>query len=425
MLQVHFVRENQEAVAGGLAKRNIKKEDIEQWLSSLLHFDDLRRASQQSMDDDKAKVNVLSKTVGELMRDKKTAEAESKKAEVNALKEKIKAEEETRARAEAKAQEILYKIPNVPHVGVPFGKSADDNKVMREWGERKPLPPDALPHWELIKKYDVIDFDLGTKITGAGFPVYKGKGAKLQRALISFFLEEGGKAGYREVMLPLLVNEASGYGTGQLPDKEGQMYFIGDDKFYLIPTAEVPITNLYRDVIVPEQQLPIKEVGYTPCFRREAGSWGAHVRGLNRLHQFDKVEIVQICKPEDSYAILEQMCLHVQGLLEKLELPYRKLLLCGSDMGFNAAATYDMEAWSAAQQRWLEVSSISNFETFQANRLKLRYKKDNKTQLLHTLNGSALALPRIVAALLENNQTADGIYIPKALRPYTGFEKIE
>lgn len=425
MLQLHFIRENQEAVIAGLAKRNIKKEDIDQWLSSLLHFDDLRRASQQSMDDNKAKVNALSKTVGELMRDKKTAEAEGKKAEVNALKEKIKTDEESFAHAEARVQEILYKIPNVPHANVPAGKSADDNKVMHAWGEKKQLAADALPHWELIKKYDIIDFDLGTKITGAGFPVYKGKGAKLQRALISFFLDEGGKAGYREVMPPILINEASGYGTGQLPDKEGQMYFIGEDKFYLIPTAEVPITNLYRDVILTEQQLPVKEVGYTPCFRREAGSWGAHVRGLNRLHQFDKVEIVQICKPEDSYSILDQMSLHVQGLLEKLELPYRKLLLCGGDMGFNSATTYDMEVWSAAQQRWLEVSSVSNFETFQANRLKLRYKKDNKTQLLHTLNGSALALPRIVAALLENNQSAEGIKIPKALIPYTGFDRID
>jgi seryl-tRNA synthetase len=287
------------------------------------------------------------------------------------------------------------------------------------------LPENALPHWELIKKYDIIDFDLGIKIAGAGFPVYKGKGARLQRALINFFLDEAEKQGYREMQPPIVVNEASGYGTGQLPDKEGQMYYIKEDELYLIPTAEVPITNLYRDVIIAEDDLPVKNVGYTPCFRREAGSWGAHVRGLNRLHQFDKVEIVQIRKAEESYQALEDMCAYVQGLLEKLELPYRKLLLCGGDMGFNSAMTYDMEVFSAAQQRWLEVSSVSNFETFQANRLKLRYKaKDGKMQLLHTLNGSALALPRIVAALLENNQTSDGIKIPAVLVPYTKFEMI-
>jgi seryl-tRNA synthetase len=287
------------------------------------------------------------------------------------------------------------------------------------------LPADALPHWDLIKKYDIIDFDLGNKISGAGFPVYKGKGAKLQRALINFFLDEAEKAGYREIQPPIVINEASGYGTGQLPDKEGQMYFVQEDGLFLIPTAEVPITNLYRDVILTEQELPVKNAGYTPCFRREAGNWGAHVRGLNRLHQFDKVEVVQIRKPEESYQALEEMCTYVQGLLEKLELPYRKLLLCGGDMGFTSAMTYDMEVYSAAQQRWLEVSSVSNFETYQANRLKLRYKnKEGKTQLLHTLNGSAIALPRIVAAILENNQTADGIRIPKVLVPYTRFEYI-
>jgi seryl-tRNA synthetase len=331
----------------------------------------------------------------------------------------------------------LYKIPNVPHDKVPAGKTPEENITVHQHGEIPKLPVDALPHWELIKKYDIIDFDLGVKISGAGFPVYKGKGAKLQRALINFFLNEADKKGYTEIQPPIVVNEASAYGTGQLPDKEGQMYFVNEDGLYMIPTAEVPITNLYRDVMVNEENLPIKNAGYTPCFRREAGSWGAHVRGLNRLHQFDKVEIVQITKPEDSYAILEEMSLHVQGLLEKLELPYRKLLLCGGDMGFNSAMTYDMEVFSAAQQRWLEVSSVSNFETFQANRLKLRYKpKDSgfssgfssgfgsKPQLLHTLNGSALALPRIVAAILENNQTADGIRIPKVLIPFTGFETI-
>jgi len=327
---------------------------------------------------------------------------------------------------ERRLQEILYKIPNVPHTDVPAGKGAEDNINVYEHGTVPTLHAAALPHWELIKKYDIIDFDLGVKISGAGFPVYKGKGAKLQRALINFFLSEADHAGYTEIQPPIVVNEASGYGTGQLPDKEGQMYFVSEDGLYLIPTAEVPITNLYRDVMVQEENLPIKNAGYTPCFRREAGSWGAHVRGLNRLHQFDKVEVVQITRPEDSYKVLDEMCLHVQGLLEKLELPYRKLLLCGGDMGFNSAMTYDMEVFSAAQQRWLEVSSVSNFETYQANRLKLRYKnKEGKTQLLHTLNGSALALPRIVAAILENNQTEEGIKIPDLLRKYTGFDWIK
>jgi seryl-tRNA synthetase len=308
---------------------------------------------------------------------------------------------------------------------VPEGAGADDNVKVHEWGKPPALPGDALPHWELIKKYDIIDFELGLKISGAGFPVYKGKGARLQRALINFFLDQAEKQGFREVQPPIVVNEASGYGTGQLPDKEGQMYHVQADNLYLIPTAEVPITNLYRDVIVSDDQLPIRNVGYTPCFRREAGNWGAHVRGLNRLHQFDKVEIVQITRPEDSYRALDEMCSYVQGLLEKLELPYRKLLLCGGDMGFTSAMTYDMEVFSGAQQRWLEVSSVSNFETYQANRLKLRYKNsEGKTQLLHTLNGSALALPRIVAAILENNQTPDGIKVPSVLVPYTGFQII-
>ena len=326
---------------------------------------------------------------------------------------------------EEELQQVLYLIPNVPAEEVPEGGGPGDNLTVHSHGALPALPADAVPHWDLIKKYDIIDFDLGTKIAGAGFPVYKNKGAKLQRAMINFFLDEAEKAGYKEIQPPIVVNEASGYGTGQLPDKEGQMYYVAEDKLYLIPTAEVPITNLYRDVIFSDEGLPVKNVGYTPCFRREAGSWGAHVRGLNRLHQFDKVEIVQITRPEDSYAALEEMCLHVQGLLEKLELPYRKLLLCGGDMGFNSAKTFDMEVYAGAQQRWLEVSSVSNFETFQANRLKLRAKnKEGKMQLLHTLNGSALALPRIVAAMLENNQTKEGIRIPKALVPYTKFEMI-
>jgi seryl-tRNA synthetase len=423
MLTLQTLREQTDIVLEGLKKRNFK--DAESLVQQIIENDKLRRETQNTLDTLKAKSNADSKKIGELMRAGKAEEANSLRSAIAQDKDKLKALEESLTDFEKKQQEILYKIPNVPASNVPAGKSAEDNINVHEHGTIPNLSADALPHWELIKKYDIIDFDLGIKIAGAGFPVYKGKGARLQRALINFFLNEAADAGYREMQPPIVVNEASGYGTGQLPDKEGQMYFVNEDGLYLIPTAEVPITNLYRDVILTEDELPIKNVGYTPCFRREAGSWGAHVRGLNRLHQFDKVEIVQISKPEDSYSILDQMCLHVQGLLEKLELPYRKLLLCGGDMGFNSAITYDMEVFSAAQQRWLEVSSVSNFETFQANRLKLRYKnKDGKMQLLHTLNGSALALPRIVAALLENNQTKDGIKIPKVLVPYTGFDLI-
>ncbi len=328
-------------------------------------------------------------------------------------------------KAEAELHDQLVKLPNLPHESVPPGRSADDNVTVLERGDKPTLPPAAVPHWDLIKKLDIVDFDLGNKITGAGFPVYKGQGARLQRAMISFFLNEAAAAGYLEIQPPLLVNADSGFGTGNLPDKEGQMYHVGNEDLYLIPTAEVPITNLYRDVILQEGELPVKNVGHTQCFRREAGSWGAHVRGLNRLHQFDKVEIVQICKPEESYTKLDEMVAHVQGLLEKLELPYRILRLCGGDMGFTSALTYDFEVWSAAQERWLECSSVSNFETFQSNRLKLRYKTEGKTQLLHTLNGSALALPRILAALLENNQQADGsIRVPEVLAGYCGFEVI-
>lgn len=423
MLQVAHIREQREKVIAGLKKRGLK--DVEELLDKVIKLDDDRKANQQQADDLKAKSNSDSKKVGELMKAGNKAEADAIKEGVSKDKEKIKALEQAQQENEASLKEYLYKIPNVPHEKVPAGKTPEENINVYQHGEIPKLAADALPHWELIKKYDIIDFDLGVKIAGAGFPVYKGKGAKLQRALINFFLSEADKKGYTEIQPPIVVNEASGYGTGQLPDKEGQMYFVNEDGLYLIPTAEVPITNLYRDVMVNEENLPIKNAGYTPCFRREAGSWGAHVRGLNRLHQFDKVEIVQITKPEDSYATLEEMSLHVQGLLEKLELPYRKLLLCGGDMGFNSAMTYDMEVFSAAQQRWLEVSSVSNFETFQANRLKLRYKnKEGKTQLLHTLNGSALALPRIVAAILENNQSAAGIKIPKVLVPFTGFEMI-
>ncbi|NOS93348.1 MAG: serine--tRNA ligase [Cyclobacteriaceae bacterium] len=424
MLQLQVLREEQGRIIEGLAKRYFK--DAESIVAAVVEKDKAKRSLQTQLQDEETKLNAESKRVGELMKAGKQEEATALRSSIAQAKESAKENSEKLKVLDKELTDLLYKIPNVPAAKVPAGHGADDNLVAYEHGTIPTLHEGALPHWELIKKYDIIDFDLGIKIAGAGFPVYKGKGAKLQRALINFFLSEGEKAGYIEIQPPIVVNEASGYGTGQLPDKEGQMYFVNEDGLYLIPTAEVPITNLYRDVMVNEEQLPIKNMGYTPCFRREAGSWGAHVRGLNRLHQFDKVEIVQITKPENSYDTLEQMSLHVQGLLEKLELPYRKLLLCGGDMGFNSAMTYDMEVFSAAQQRWLEVSSVSNFETFQANRLKLRYKnKEGKTQLLHTLNGSALALPRIVAAILENNQTPEGIKIPKVLVPYTGFEWIQ
>ena len=423
MLQVQVLRDDTKRVINGLTKRNFK--DAEELVNQAIENDKQRRKTQLDLDELKAKSNANSKKIGELIKDKKTDEANDLKNQVVKAKDQIKTWEENLLSFEKKLQEILYKIPNVPHEQVPVGKTPEDNKNVHQHGTPPTLFAGALPHWELIKKYDIIDFDLGVKISGAGFPVYKGKGAKLQRALINFFLAEAERAGYIEIQPPIVVNEASGYGTGQLPDKEGQMYFVNEDGLYLIPTAEVPITNLYRDVILNEENLPVKNAGYTPCFRREAGSWGAHVRGLNRLHQFDKVEVVQITQPENSYKILDEMCDHVQGLLEKLELPYRKLLLCGGDMGFNSAMTYDFEVFSAAQQRWLEVSSVSNFETFQANRLKLRYKnKEGKTQLLHTLNGSALALPRIVAAILENNQTETEIKTPEVLRKYTGFDSI-
>lgn len=423
MLQLNVIREQTEKVLEGLKKRGLK--DAEELVQKVIETDRLRRETQQILDDIKAKSNADSKKIGELMKAGKGEEATSLRTAIAADKERVKDLENTLTNSEKDLQQWLYKIPNVPAEKVPAGKTPEENITVHQHGVVPTLGADALPHWELIKKYDIIDFDLGVKISGAGFPVYKGKGAKMQRALINFFLDEAEKQGYKEVMPPIVVNEASGYGTGQLPDKEGQMYFVTEDKLYLIPTAEVPITNLYRDVMLNEEELPVKNVGYTPCFRREAGSWGAHVRGLNRLHQFDKVEIVQIRKAEESYAALDEMCAYVQSLLEKLELPYRKLLLCGGDMGFNSATTYDMEVFSAAQQRWLEVSSVSNFETYQANRLKLRYKnKEGKVQLLHTLNGSALALPRILASILENNQTPEGIRVPKALVPYTRFEWI-
>lgn len=423
MLQVSIIREEREKVIQGLNKRRLQ--NIEQSVEGILALDKKRRQTQHQQDALLSEANSIAREIGILLKSGKRSEADALKVKTVEIKKQIAELGPELSKTEDELQRALYALPNIPSDKVPQGGGPDDNLTVQEWGKAPTLFDGALPHWELIKKYDIIDFDLGTKIAGAGFPVYKGKGAKLQRALINFFLDEAEKQGYRETQPPIVVNEASGYGTGQLPDKEGQMYHVTADNLYLIPTAEVPITNLYRDVVLAEDQLPVKNVGYTPCFRREAGSWGAHVRGLNRLHQFDKVEIVHISRPEDSYQALEDMCIYVQSLLEKLELPYRKLLLCGGDMGFTSAMTYDMEVFSAAQQRWLEVSSVSNFETYQANRLKLRYKsKEGKTQLLHTLNGSALALPRIVAAILENNQTPDGIRIPKILTPYTRFDII-
>lgn len=422
MLQVSYIRDNREQVLERLAVKNFKQPAL---VDEIIQLDDKRRQTQTSMDSISAEANAAAKQVGELMRAGKKDEAESLKSKTGTWKENIKQLNEALAATEDELQQKLVLLPNLPHSSVPKGLTPDDNEIVLENGAIPVLPVNAMPHWELAAKYNLIDFELGVKITGAGFPVYKGKGAKLQRALINYFIDEAEKAGYNEVIVPLLVNEASGFGTTQLPDKEGQMYYVGLDNLYLIPTAEVPITNMYRDVILKADELPVKNCGYTPCFRREAGSYGAHVRGLNRLHQFDKVEIVQVVHPDKSYEVLEQMSLHVQGLLQKLGLPYRVLRLCGGDMGFASALTYDMETWSAAQQRWLEVSSVSNFETFQSNRLKLRFKNtEGKTQLVHTLNGSALALPRIVATLLENNQVENGIKIPEVLVPYTKFEWI-
>jgi len=423
MLQVSYIRENREHVLERLAVKNFKQPEL---VDEVIRLDEQRRQTQNTLDGISAESNAAAKQIGELMRTGKKEEAEAIKSKSNTYKEDIKKLSEQLTIIEQDLQQKIVLLPNLPHISVPKGSTPEENEVAFEHGEKPALYTGALPHWELAAKYNLIDFELGVKITGAGFPVYKGKGAKLQRALIAFFLDEAEKAGYDERMVPHVVNEASGFGTGQLPDKEGQMYHIGVDNLYLIPTAEVPITNLYRDVILKADELPVKNCGYTPCFRREAGSYGAHVRGLNRLHQFDKVEIVQVVHPDHSYDVLEQMSVHVQGLLQKLGLPYRVLRLCGGDMGFTAALTYDMETWSAAQQRWLEVSSVSNFETYQSNRLKLRFRNsEGKTQLAHTLNGSALALPRIVATLLENNQTEKGIRIPEVLVPYTGFEWID
>jgi seryl-tRNA synthetase len=422
MLQLTFIKENKQTVIEGLRKKHFK--NAEEYVDQVLDADRKRRETQKELDDILADTNQKAKEIGNLMKSGNKEAAEKLKSETADLKIKSKELSDLLATLEAELNTILVKLPNVPSKDVPEGRTAEDNIVVFQHGDVPSLPSSAQPHWELIKKHDIIDFELGVKITGAGFPVYKGKGARLQRALINFFLDQAIAAGYHEIQPPILVNADSGYGTGQLPDKDGQMYHDNADDLYLIPTAEVPITNIYRDVIINENQLPIKNVGYTPCFRREAGSWGADVRGLNRLHQFDKVEIVQISLPENSYKVLDEMVEHVKGLLKKLELPFRILKLCGGDMSFTSALTYDFEVYSAAQKRWLEVSSVSNFESFQANRLKLRYKSANKSQLLHTLNGSALALPRIVAAILENNQTEKGIKLPSAVVPYTGFDSI-
>ena len=422
MLTIPFIRANSEITIQGLTKKHVA--NASEIVGQLIAMDDQRKSLLQQAESALETSNAAAKEIGSLMQSGQKELAEGKRAETAALKGTIKEKEEAAKAAEKQMLDLLVTLPNLPHSSVPEGKTAEENEVVLTWGSLPKMQADAQPHWDLIKKYDIIDFDLGNKITGAGFPVYKGKGARLQRALINFFLDEAIKVGYYEIQPPILINEDSGFGTGQLPDKEGQMYVTKEEGLFLIPTAEVPITNLYRDVIVNEKELPIKNVGHTPCFRREAGSWGAHVRGLNRLHQFDKIEIVQIHKPETSYQALEEMSLHVQGLLQKLDLHYRVLRLCGGDMGFASALTYDMEVWSGAQNRWLEVSSVSNFETFQANRLKLRTKIDGKSILCHTLNGSALALPRIVEALLENNQGPDGIKIPEILVPYTGFTHI-
>ena len=422
MLTLQQIKEDPERVIARLA---VKGFDGKQGVNDVIDFDDERKNLQFQNDNLAAQLKKKADSIGRLMKEGNKAEAEEAKKEVAEMKEKQKELAERLATTENAIRDILLGIPNIPCDMVPEGRTAEDNVVEKTGGQMPELPADALPHWDLAKKYDIINFDLGVKITGPGFPVYVGKGAKLQRALIQFFLDRASEAGYLEIQPPYVVNEASGYGTGQLPDKEGQMYFINEDKLYLIPTAEVPVTNLYRDVIIPADKLPIKNCAYSACFRREAGSYGKDVRGLNRLHQFDKVEIARIEKPENSYAALEEMKDHVQGLLESLELPWHILCLCGGDMSFTSSITFDFEVYSAAQGRWLEVSSVSNFETYQANRLKCRYRgEDKKTHLCHTLNGSALALPRIMAAILENNQTPEGIIVPECLRKYTGFDII-
>jgi seryl-tRNA synthetase len=424
MLTLNVIKENREFVIERLGVKNFKNIEL---VDKVIELDGQRRQIQVKLDGFQAEMNNLSKEIGLLFKSGKQAEADAAKQKTADYKEEIKTLSQQAQDVEKALNDALVLIPNLPHPSVPKGKSAEDNLEIRKGGAKPILPKDAMPHWDLARKYDIIDFELGVKLTGAGFPVYKGKGAKLQRALINFFLTEAEKAGYLEIMPPLMVNEDSGFGTGQLPDKEGQMYHVTVDNFYLIPTAEVPVTNIYRDVILNASDFPVKNTAYTPCFRREAGSYGKDVRGLNRLHQFDKVEIVQLQHPDKSYETLDEMVNHVESLVKKLELPYRIIRLCGGDMSFASALTYDFEVYAAAQDKWLEVSSVSNFETFQANRMKLRFKdgSDKKTKLAHTLNGSALALPRILAALLENNQTENGIIIPEVLRGFTGFESIE
>ena len=423
MLQIQRIRQQPEAIIEGLKKRGI---DATQTVNDLIDLDAQRRGIRHQMEEKQARSNVLAKEIGQLFKSGKGAEANELKAETGALKQEIKALNEELQSLEEKEHDLILTLPNVPHQSVPAGKDENDNEEVSRKGEIPTLHEGAKPHWDLASEYNLIDFELGVKISGAGFPVYVNHGARLQRAMINFFLDENRAAGYTEYQPPHFVNAASGYGTGQLPDKEGQMYEMPLDGLYAIPTAEVPITNIFRDEIVKAADFPIKSTGYTPCFRREAGSYGKDVRGLNQLHQFDKVEIVSITDPESSYALLDEMVAHVAGLLDKLELPYRILRLCGGDAGFTSALTYDFEVYSAAQERWLEVSSVSNFETFQANRLKLRYRDENgKTQLCHTLNGSAMALPRVLAALLENHQTPEGIKIPEALVSYTGFDIIK
>ena len=423
MLQVNNIRENKDQYIKSLAKRNFEAKTI---FEEVLKLDETRRNTQTRLDEILAESNRLSKEIGKLFKNGEQQKANLVKEKTGKLKESSKELSEKLTATIQELEQLLYTIPNVPHKTVPAGISEEDNEEVFKEGEIPVLEKTALPHWELAKKYDIIDFELGNKITGAGFPVYKGKGARLQRALITYFLDKATEAGYTEFQVPLMVNEASGFGTGQLPDKEGQMYHMPEDNLYMIPTAEVPITNMFRDNLLTEKDFPISCTGYTPCFRREAGSYGAHVRGLNRLHQFDKVELVRIEKPSDSYAALDKMVEHVKELLRELKLPYRILRLCGGDLGFTSALTYDFEVFSTAQDRWLEISSVSNFETFQANRLKLRYKdKEGKKELVHTLNGSALALPRVLAGILENYQTENGIKIPEVLVPYTGFDRID
>lgn len=423
MLQLHAIRANKEEFAAALAKRNLDALPI---LDKILELDEERRATQTQLDSTLAESNKLSKEIGMLFKSGKTEEANALKAKTAELKEASKSLGEKLNDTAEKLQQELYQIPNIPHPSVPAGNSEEDNEEIYTEGTIPALVAGALPHWELAKKYDIIDFELGVKVTGAGFPVYKGKGARLQRALISYFLDKNTAAGYTEIQVPHLVNEASGYGTGQLPDKEGQMYHVGADDLYLIPTAEVPVTNLFRDELLKGDEFPIKYTGYTPCFRREAGSYGAHVRGLNRLHQFDKVEIVRVEHPDNSYAALDEMVEHIKEILRELKLPFRVLRLCGGDLGFTSALTYDFEVFSTAQDRWLEISSVSNFETYQTNRLKLRFKDENgKSQFAHTLNGSSLALPRVLAGILENYQTENGIKIPEVLVPYCGFDTID